>query len=414
MVVNRGFSFKHRVNEYKLVGIKSKESNVDEPYILACGNPTEKVIYSQNSYEEGSVAYEFSAVDYNSLDEILAFSNKYGLLYEEEYKPETAYEKYLRENHKERDSSLEALLSLYPQPEIVTYTCLGLHKFRAEAKMMRLLISLKAAIDSDNVPEMIQSIVLIFLSRPANFEMISPAEEVAVKLKSESERLRYFLHSYFALQEWRSYDDGFSAYAHQPIPKLVDGFIKEIKTFYRMNKGGSSNRIMEEMFGPYQQYTDINSKSWKIYLCLISDALKIAPITQDTYGVRTRFDEGFDIEVFNGINIKTERIVNIAKRCLSDFMNAHLDNIRPEVRIEDGELTADWNVPTLLQAMYLELQVAFAPNVQVKKCANPTCNYFFDVGVGNTNKIYCSQRCALLMAKRKQRLREKNKKMSEK
>lgn len=413
MVVNRGFSFKNRVSEYKVVGNKTKEEDKHTPYILESAQSHEEQIYSQNSYDEGSVAYEFSAVDFNDIDAIIAFSNKYGLLYEEKHEPESAYEMHLRETHKQSDSIMQSIFSLFPEKK-VSYACLKLHSFRAEVKMMRLLISLKVALDSDNVPEMIKSVVLIFLTRPANFELISPEDNVTMALKTESERLRYFFHSYIAFESRLQEENDFDAYAHMPIPKLVEGFIRELRLYRFMNKGNCSSRLMDELFGPFRQYTDINSESWKVYLCLIAGALRLASVNQDKFGIRVDFDEDFNLENFNKINIKRERIVNIAKRCLADFMNGYLHDIRPEIRIENGNITADWNVPTLLQAMYMELQVAFAPNVQVKKCANPTCNYFFDMSDSRKNRIYCSPRCALLMAKRRQRLREKNKKLSEK
>lgn len=82
MVVNRGFSFSNIVGMYALKTKKSNYQNRLEDYIITAVYPGNlKQLYSQNSYEEGSIAYEFSSIDTTNMEQVISFCNKYGLLY---------------------------------------------------------------------------------------------------------------------------------------------------------------------------------------------------------------------------------------------------------------------------------------------------------------------------------------------
>lgn len=100
--------------------------------------------------------------------------------------------------------------------------------------------------------------------------------------------------------------------------------------------------------------------------------------------------------------------VALAKAVLSDVFREKLHRVFPEIRYDEDNIPQSaWRIPTLLDAMYLEIFFRFSPNGVIKKCANQTCNNYFEWSKSTPTKIYCSQRCAMLMAKRKQREREK-------
>ena len=44
---------------------------------------------------------------------------------------------------------------------------------------------------------------------------------------------------------------------------------------------------------------------------------------------------------------------------------------------------------------------------KLKKCANPNCGKFFTPNPGRNDKIYCSHTCGINVAKRRQRMRDK-------
>ena len=111
--------------------------------------------------------------------------------------------------------------------------------------------------------------------------------------------------------------------------------------------------------------------------------------------------------ITSGCYTSIDYLLSLANSFVINFLNSQLRDIFPEIKYENGELIGDWQVRDLLSAMYLEIFLSLSPNNKLKKCANPSCNGYFEVGKSNSRKIYCSQRCAMLMAKRKQRERDK-------
>ena len=72
MVVNKGFSFSNIVGKYAIKEIKSNYTNRTTDLIISAIYPGNlKVLYSQNSYDEGSLAYEFSAINTDCIEEVI-------------------------------------------------------------------------------------------------------------------------------------------------------------------------------------------------------------------------------------------------------------------------------------------------------------------------------------------------------
>ena len=76
MVVNRGFSFSNIVGMYAI----KPDRTTSKDCITAIYPGNLKRIYSQNSYEEGSIAYEFAALNPNDKEKMIEFCAHYGLL----------------------------------------------------------------------------------------------------------------------------------------------------------------------------------------------------------------------------------------------------------------------------------------------------------------------------------------------
>jgi len=138
--------------------------------------------------------------------------------------------------------------------------------------------------------------------------------------------------------------------------------------------------------------------------------LSVTDVMTDCNGENIEYSVPITDDLLDKADITNEKLKIYAGICISDLMNSQTRFITPMLNFEDGSLISDWQISSLLEAMYMELMVTFSPNTQIKKCANPTCNFHFDVGIGNNRKIYCSRECAQLMAKRRQRSRDKAKK----
>ena len=82
MVVNKGFSFSNIIGLYVYKPPLSHPTFrlIDDLGEISALYPRSvKQLYSQNSFEEGSIAYEFASVDETDTNAIVGFCSKYGL-----------------------------------------------------------------------------------------------------------------------------------------------------------------------------------------------------------------------------------------------------------------------------------------------------------------------------------------------
>ena len=100
---------------------------------------------------------------------------------------------------------------------------------------------------------------------------------------------------------------------------------------------------------------------------------------------------------------------NLGYALLRDYFEEELMGVNPYMEIVGGVISPNLRVRSLWQAINLQLFCKMHPYNGIRKCANPTCRNYFNVPAENKRRIYCSKRCAQLMAKRKQREREKQK-----
>lgn len=129
--------------------------------------------------------------------------------------------------------------------------------------------------------------------------------------------------------------------------------------------------------------------------------------------------DSFHTNVINNITRFPHEALDILKSVCIYTIETELNNslyyINPRIKVmSNGKLTGDWYISDLYIALCLDIYLSFASDKTFRKCINPTCNQYFEVDPGDTRKKYCSPRCAQLMAKRKQREREKAKREQDK
>lgn len=111
------------------------------------------------------------------------------------------------------------------------------------------------------------------------------------------------------------------------------------------------------------------------------------------------------ISTFSDMNI--ECLMRCAREVIESEMRLHVHDVSPSFIVTKRGYESGWRFTNLFAALYMKLQLIFSDSNVLKKCENPTCNEYFELPKNNTVKKYCSTRCAQLMAKRKQREREK-------
>jgi preprotein translocase subunit Sss1 len=101
----------------------------------------------------------------------------------------------------------------------------------------------------------------------------------------------------------------------------------------------------------------------------------------------------------NEDEIKT--IINAAQLVIKAEIDYHTSLISPVYDLES--MIGTWQIPNLITAIYFAIFFLNPNFTLIKKCANPTCDEYFDVLNSNKRKKYCSTRCSNIMSQRKYR-----------
>lgn len=386
MIVNKGFSFSNIVGKYAITADKAQmNSRTEDNLIIQTIYPGNlKKLYSYNSYDDGSIAYEFAAIDINDLDDIISFCNKYGLILSNRLKANVTND-YIFFSSNKIDFS-----EVVPASQ---YDYIYLHNFRREVTIMNCLLGLKSALDADDAVEIVKNIVPV---------LIAYTNKTCVPFDTETENFNYYFYRFMKGNNENNRYYLKDEYYH--IHKAVLDYLNSLDDYV----------VTVSMYGDEyienRGYSSIFHSTWQAYHGLLSKLLSVTDVLTDCNGENIEYSVPITDELLDKADITNEKLKIYAAICISDLMNSQTRFITPVLNLENGSLISDWQISSLLEAMYMELMVTFSPNTQIKKCANPTCNFHFDVGIGNNRKIYCSRECAQLMAKRKQRFRDKAKK----
>lgn len=396
MVVNKGFSFSNMVGEYALDENEQQNNYVNEDCCIVERYPGKlKTLYSQNSFEEGSIAHEFASIDISDIKAILKFCSKYGLLYSSRIERNITNDYMFFHEHK---SNFSQIIPTDKQDRLFLST------FKREVITMRRFLGIKSAIDSKNLVLIVDNLIKFLLTY---------TDRTHIPSDTETERFNYYFylfirHRYRYYSDLEEHRDYFNKFADFDIQAAIGDFLDVLEIYIHLD----TDEERKSQFGTVLKLDDMFHCTWQAYHTILTKLKSITIIQSDTDGRNITFSPELSLELLSNAGITLENVSIAANACISDIMNSQTGYITPELRYEKGTLIADWHITTLLEAMYMELQVTFSPNTQIKKCANPTCNSFFNVPVENKRKIYCCERCALLMAKRKQRERDKSKKQN--
>ena len=179
----------------------------------------------------------------------------------------------------------------------------------------------------------------------------------------------------------------------------------------------SPDYTLLEIVEPFiKRRTMYYDKSWELensfFIDLISNTCTVC---QDNSIPLEKIIGAKDVTTIAPLIENSPALISAIQLCsgiiISDEINFVVRDVKPYFRIlSDGTFKGDWIIPDLLSALYMDIFLKNASSVLLKKCENPTCGEYFETTLENTAKKYCSTRCAQLMAKRKQREREKSKK----
>lgn len=192
MVVNKGFSFSNIIGLYVYRPPLSHPNFklIDDLGEISALYPgSVKQLYSQNSFEDGSIAYEFASVDETNTNAIVEFCSKYGLLFSER----------LDRNCRNDYMFSKAYRSLFSEeqpnykPDVMPVSV-----FVREVITMRRFLAIKAALDNNDIVTTVNEVIK---------QLLSYTERTPLPLGTETEMFNGQFYAYIS-RNTRIYVDG--------------------------------------------------------------------------------------------------------------------------------------------------------------------------------------------------------------
>ena len=347
MVINDAFTFANQVREYYLETKTTQYGELCPPFsIIKSTGPTRSIVYD---FENHNALIEILSINSSDEQAIFNYISKFGWLFNEEDEVDHVNESF--ESAIDVNDAAAVILSL------------------------QSLVNLITSIQNKDFIGMITYVSTLLLSE------IWPDD--------------YYIESFSALfyeisRHLEYYGEDIPSSTNLKLNQIIDYMV------------GFSDDDKSESGFAQPKYDRCLS-----LLGFINKCFDINLIEQHNLGA-------FKTDVINNIDIFPCEAIDLLKSVCVYTIEAELNNalfyINPRIKISNtGKLTGGWNISDLYSALYLDIYLSYTSEKIFRKCANPTCNQYFEVDPGDTRKKYCSIRCAQLMAKRKQRERDKNK-----
>lgn len=364
MVVNNGFKFTNVIFD---------NCWIDKDDIFFSGDFNYHKIY--NTFSEENVLLDFLSIDTNDNDSVLNFIKRYGFILnlmspDNNNKSVNVGIKISDEQINEDSIDIngnDVTIKLnYQNNATPFYIYHDMAVFKRSHTRIKSIIELITALKTDNKSNILTHTLFLALDQqPFNLDTI------------------HFSKSYEL-----SYD--------------LDQFASEL---CGLNKSLQA-QINDALESPLDPHDDL---VFPFLVELLKELKLICEIVciSDEYFVI--FNKDID-SIISELSQNTHNTLKIlAREVVRSEINLNLSSVTPILTLDNSNgFYGTWNIPDLLSALYLDIYLKQSSNTIYKKCSNPTCGLFFEVNPDNTVKKYCSTRCGQLMAKRKQREREKS------
>lgn len=390
MIYNPGFSFSNINGKHRIASLSETDMGfrIDPLYseaIIAEEVGTLVKVYDDsngNLKPSDSPALQFAKIDFNNNDEILSFCDRYGLLLSERNFANFRND-YLFFNEN-KDDFTKRIPLVHKERDDLTY-------FKRYVVEMHYLLELTAAISSHDLDTIVK--IITYFCLDITKLNGSPDAHVKTELFQFNHAYRRVAEDFFDYQPYEYQDFNFSESLRYFLDEMIDDLQKE--NFYNSYRQ------------PYKRkYVQYDFTEWRHLRALFDDLLSVTKIvTVGPFG---------DVEISPSLKecdylkqLKEENLLNLARAVLSDLFKEKLENVTPEIQFDSGKQQASWRIPSLIDAMYLELFFRFSPTGQWRKCADPKCSGvgYFEWTPSKPNQKYCCNVCALRVAKQEQRKR---------
>lgn len=398
MFVNNNFYFENTTGKYVIVTDKQLADDYHtyrkgawcDRQIRPISLEGRKRIMTTSDSGQKSAAFKFAAIDIESDAEIIAFCEEYGLIYS------NGIDNLYNNDHV---FSGDTYSELTRPSEMIGGSIMLLNEFQREVVRMKNILRIAEAIEGHKLNKIIEVLAWFCFD---NFYEYDDGGRDSIEPAYESTRFNDAFRRF--AKEGGYYEQPEST---DPAGKIVRLFLSELITDY--NKGHDDSVPAGQRWQA-RQYADMDHKTWFTLYGLFTNLIEIDDV-QDFHplGGVTLSHPLTDEEAASICrNMGEENIISLARAFLMDFFSTELMDVSPELIYKESAFQPNLSISCLLTAMYIDIFFQMTPHTAIRKCANPTCNAFFQVARSNSKKIYCDNLCAQRMAKRNQRQRESN------
>ncbi len=391
MLTNPGFSFVGVSGQHIIIPTSQTDLPIWGPIYeetVLCHYDDKLVTVYQNgpgfNYTDHSVVIEFASINLKDNRAILKFCDKYGM------PGAMRQQANFRNDYIFFNSAKDEFSKSIPfgRPKEVTW----LGTIKKEIARLQLTIELNQAITEENIKKIINIITYFCLD-------LSVLDFEGTQRSTESFQ---FNHHFFRYAEDSGYNMKLGSDTAD-FTNYLQGFLDDIDADFNITKSYHAHGTDYP-----SRYTQIYHSMWQHLHVLFTWLLKNTSIENIEPFGQVVFNPTLDTLDLSDLIKEKDHLINTAKGLLADIFKENLHRVYPEVSFtKENQLETSWRIPSLSDAMYLELFFRLTPTSTVKKCLNPTCPGYFQWSSSKPTKIYCAPECAELMAKRMQREREK-------
>lgn len=365
----------HTGNKTKSLVIRNDVSkNFRAAYIYGEGL---KEIRKQRDNDKNNILGEFLGIEKNDINSVMSFFNKYGFLFDL-----SGYNQYVNANIEDimyLKDNLEALINLL---NARNSSKINYKKFLDSVLFLVFKEDREIKINDETVYTSIHNSSLNNIKNATKVNLMEGDNIVHVPRNDGGKDIVYRVKDSISENGYHDiniYDyDRFLEDDQQCLESARQIFkayaIKDSSVFTNIE-----GLVVEFLFHFIQQISLINLESISLDM----------PFQDECY---TKLESKECIAL-------AEALHKISKFLIERELNYHLSEIRPVYNV--ATMQPNWNLPSLLSAMYLSLFYLDSRQASYRACQNINCGQFFLVSRTNSIKKYCCVYCTNAVSQRK-------------
>lgn len=206
------------------------------------------------------------------------------------------------------------------------------------------------------------------------------------------------VHTYNGFPDLSRDQEVFDTGKHSFPDTFMPGYAVDIDVFNNI-RSGNTDQLFQHLFAMYTGLPNASNELRTVIDFFFHYQMEVGMFSEISYG-SIKYHGQKQQENFT--ETMQAALLDIARIVVSEEINYNIADVHP---VYNRDLTATWELETLLQALYFSI-FYMKPGVEIyKECANPNCKRekYFLVASTRENKKYCCPQCARAAAAQRYR-----------